>query len=98
MNIYRFRQNNSGGVFEGPEFVFIEAETAEQANEIAKDKHGIYFDGCDKDIDCDCCGDRWRYVDEYDTVSEKEAMEQELYYPEHGIIIYYADGREYTAQ
>lgn len=28
---------------------------------------GIYFDGVECDLDCECCGDRWsRYCDEND--------------------------------
>lgn len=69
MKYYTFNQNNSGGSFIVDEksgidvIVVIEAATAEQANLIAKDK-GIYFDGCDKNIDCNCCGDRWYPADE----------------------------------
>jgi len=55
---FEFRQNNSGGFFEGPVCVIIEARTADEADLIAED-NDIYFDGCDKGIDCSCCGDRW---------------------------------------
>lgn len=59
---YLFTQNNSGGNFfvndEVSVNVIIEADTAEEANLFAEEK-GIYFNGCDKGYDCDCCGDRW---------------------------------------
>lgn len=66
---YSFIQNNSGGSFDVDESkgisetVVIEAESAQQANTIAE-HIGLYFDGCDSGMDCDCCGDRWYKVDE----------------------------------
>lgn len=60
MNLYwyTYTQNNSGGFFEGPaEQVFVQATSAEQADEIAETV-GIYFDDSG-DIDCPCCGSRW---------------------------------------
>lgn len=61
---YEFSQNNSGGSFDidpgsgiGPR-VWIEAASADDANERAESL-GIYFDGCEREMDCDCCGDRW---------------------------------------
>jgi hypothetical protein len=58
---YCFRQNNSGGQFIGDVVINIEADSAEEANEIALD-NGIYFDGVEEDKDCECCGDRWYRV------------------------------------
>jgi len=66
---FRFWHNNTGGFFNDIEpvtpnvrtdghDVYIEAETASEANKIAE-SNGIYFDGVSKDIDCECCGDRW---------------------------------------
>lgn len=61
---YEYSQNNSGGshVYDDnrglSERVFIEADSAKEADEYAE-SIGIYFDGVDNDIDCDCCGDRW---------------------------------------
>lgn len=59
---YVYRQNNSGGFFEinddVTQFVIIEADSDTDANSRAE-KIGIYFDGCHKDTDCPCCGDRW---------------------------------------
>ncbi len=58
MPFFTFRQNNSGGSFEGFVYVCIEAADADEANEAAAE-YGIYFNGVDKGLDCPCCGDRW---------------------------------------
>lgn len=61
---YEYSQNNSGGthVYDDnrglSEWVFIEADSAKEADEHAE-SIGIYFNGVDDDMDCDCCGDRW---------------------------------------
>ena len=56
---YRFRQNNSGGSFGPPAItVYVEARGSEEANERAKTL-GVYFNGVDAGIDCECCGDSW---------------------------------------
>ena len=47
----------------GSRTLHIEAKSAEQANQLAE-QHGIYFDGVERGIDCDCCGDRWTRVTE----------------------------------
>ena len=65
MAFYTFKQNNSGGVWDGPEYVIIEADSADEANMIAMD-HGVYFDGVHSAMDCPCCGDRWYVVDDDD--------------------------------
>ena len=68
---YHFRQTNSGGKFVVNEnlnvHVIIEARNAEQANTLAESL-GIYFNGCEDNYnyDCQCCGDRWSPVSEYD--------------------------------
>lgn len=60
---FTFIQNNSGGRFDidhdVSKYVIIEADSADEANQIAEDRAGIYFDGCESGADCDCCGDRW---------------------------------------
>jgi hypothetical protein len=62
MKWFEFSQNNSGGSFDVDDNVchrlFIEAEDEKSAFDIAESK-GIYFDGVEKGIDCECCGDRW---------------------------------------
>jgi hypothetical protein len=59
---FTFGQNNSGGSFINDgyvtHYVIVEADNADEANKIAENI-GIYFDGCDQDMDCPCCGDRW---------------------------------------
>lgn len=59
---YTYSQNNSGGGFDIDEHVtitvIIEADSADEADAKAEEI-GIYFDGCDSEIDCPCCGDRW---------------------------------------
>ena len=59
---FTYHQNGSGGHWDHDtqvsQVVIIEAENAEAADRIAMDV-GIYFNGVDDDIDCDCCGDRW---------------------------------------
>jgi hypothetical protein len=59
---YTFFQNNSGGHFIGPHTVIVEANDAAEANEIAEEKGGVYFDGVIRGMDCECCGDRWYRV------------------------------------
>lgn len=61
-NFYQFDQNNSYGIFDVDDkvcpIIIIEADTESEAIEKGLDL-GIYFDGCNKGIDCPCCGDRW---------------------------------------
>jgi hypothetical protein len=72
---YEFRQNNSGGSFDVDnnvcKWMFIEANDCEQANELAQNL-GVYFNGCDSGLDCDCCGDRWHEADESGYINLKE--------------------------
>jgi hypothetical protein len=56
---FHFRQNNTGGSFDGPVHVLIEARNADYANDRALVESPVYFDGCDDGFDCPCCGDRW---------------------------------------
>jgi hypothetical protein len=59
---FTFRQNNSGGRFTVDDDVdvnvIIQANDAAEANELAQ-RVGIYFNGVNDGIDCECCGDRW---------------------------------------
>lgn len=63
IGLWRFTQNNSGGIFHVDEnvtiCVYVEAESPEQASSYAQSRAGIYFNGCDAGRDCSCCGDRW---------------------------------------
>lgn len=65
MAYYTFVQNNSGGFYRGPLYFIVEASDADEANEVAE-SYGVYFDGCEKEEDCECCGDRWSRVYESD--------------------------------
>lgn len=66
MKFFTFSQNNSGGVFADPaQHVIVQADCHNDANNIAQD-HGLYFNGCHSNIDCDCCGDRWYSCDDSD--------------------------------
>lgn len=69
MSIYRYRQNNTGGSFIGPVNIDVEASSPGEADEKALTL-GIYFDGIDKGLDCDCCGDRWYRASEYSIETE----------------------------
>jgi hypothetical protein len=73
---YSFGQNNSGGSFQSDKnglthWVIIEADCADEANSKAEDL-GIYFNGCDNDRDCSCCGDRWYPVSKGDGTKKPE--------------------------
>ena len=59
MNFYVYRQNNCGGVFIGPKFVIVQANSADQADDLAVEHGDVYFHGCASGTDCSCCGDRW---------------------------------------
>jgi hypothetical protein len=103
---FHFNQNNSGGSFDIDEnvahHVIIEARNANEANRKAA-SIGIYFDGVDDGMDCECCGDRW-----YSAWGEGEA--EPLLYgdpPEQYVDmftrkgepfchVYYLDGRKVT--
>jgi hypothetical protein len=61
---WTFSQNNSGGKFDYQpndgitHYVIVEATNETHALARALDI-GLYFNGCDSGMDCDCCGDRW---------------------------------------
>lgn len=102
---YEFNQNNSGGHFTRnsrlDHYVIVEAndltEAIDRANMI-----GIYFNGVDEGIDCECCGDRW-----YQPWDEKgDDVPSHYDFPltlanssttknprEHTVVIHYLDGR-----
>jgi len=76
MKWFHFIQNNSGGSFDFnaekgiSRAVLIQADSAEEAN-FKAEAIGIYFNGCDDELDCSCCGDRWSKVnDHYDANDE----------------------------
>ena len=63
MKWYQYTQNNSGGQMDVNErvshYVLVQAPTASQADSIAEAIVGIYFNGVEDGMDCECCGDRW---------------------------------------
>lgn len=83
---YFYHQNNSGGIYTGPAAdIYIEADTAEQANETAETV-GLYWGGGD----CECCGPRWDRADERDGEATLEDHRPSL----ANDMIVYADGRK----
>lgn len=97
---YTFSQNNSDSKFIVneylTEFVIIEAEDASMANDKAETL-GIYFDGVCKDIDCECCGDRWNMVADFQgtetpMIFGRSFADWQGYRNAMYCIIYYADG------
>lgn len=102
---YCFNQNNSGGSFQiddrVSEYVIIEADSASEANDRAENV-GIYFNGCDDERDCPCCGDRWypAWKDEGDTsptIYGKPVSEYDTRWVKKGTAfayVYYKDGRK----
>jgi hypothetical protein len=62
LRFYEYCQNNSGGIFDIDDFLTVRVvvEATSQEDAIKKgESMGIYFDGCEKEMDCPCCGDRW---------------------------------------
>jgi hypothetical protein len=62
MKWFQYSQNNSGGRMVVNErvsdYVLIQARSGAHADERAEEI-GIYFNGVDDGMDCECCGDRW---------------------------------------
>lgn len=89
---YYYNQNNSGGSFEHDPIaglgyrVAIEALSEEEAN-LKAESIGIYFDGVEKDIDCECCGDRW--YSSWEDPSETLKLESGWGIPSY---VHYLDG------
>jgi len=75
LKFYEFSQNNSGGKFTVDDKLchrlIIEASSEEEACSIAEDM-GVYFNGCEDGIDCECCGDRWHTPIEFNVDRVKE--------------------------
>lgn len=82
MNLYRFLQNNSGGWLSDdmPHVLYVEAETSDAANDRAV-AAGVYFDGVDMGMDCECCGDRW-----YRVHREDECVDVQTWYESVAIL------------
>lgn len=97
---YTFDQNNSGGTFYGDEYVIVEAASAEEANNLAKE-YDIYFNGVEEDRDCECCGDRWDRVNDHDGTFEpliygqpvQTALDNKSNYFGKTAVVYYLNGQ-----
>ncbi|MGW0929577.1 DUF7296 family protein [Streptomyces sp. NPDC002644] len=104
MSFYTYNQNNSGGGFTVDyadgigHFVIIEADSADDANEMAREI-GLYFDGVSNDIDCECCGDRWYEARNTgdgvptlygEPVEESSVVTDRTYW--NTVFVHYADG------
>lgn len=103
---FTFSQNNSGGSFEYDEragithYVIIEAFDIKHAMSRAE-SIGLYFDGVEKGMDCDCCGDRWHAPwSDGESVPEvygkpASTVEKSSYFKssQKEIAIHYLDGR-----
>lgn len=107
MAFFMWNQNNSGGHFAVNDDltwrVVIEADTYQQAEQKAFE-FGVYYNGCDDDIDCSCCGDRWYEGEELDeghlkgrTLEEYLQEYADAYgWEDPSIIIHYLDGTKGT--
>jgi len=109
MTFYRFRQNNSRGMFvindQVTINVLIEADNADEANNKAE-AVGLYFSGCDTGYDCKCCGDRWTRAEDDDpdnsdtpTIYGEPLEDHQEDWCEVGqpyVHIYYKDGSKVT--
>lgn len=74
LKMFVYKQNNSYGIYENTLKSYDEnLNIIPVTCEILEGKYyniavidfyvvpqGVYFDGVENDIDCDCCGDRWR--------------------------------------
>ena len=94
MKWFTFSQNKSGGYFDGPRHVVVQAVNAGMADATAMEFADVYFDGCSNGRDCGCgwCGDRWSRT--WDGEYEDKPM---LYgvdaVPNKNVMLVYFDGR-----
>jgi hypothetical protein len=92
---YAYSQNNSFGVFQGPHEVYVEADSAEQADDRATNSGLVYFDPF-YEVDCECCGTRWSYASEYDRLDDLPLdwrNPARFPWPGEQSAVIYADGR-----
>ena len=91
MKWYTFYQFTDCGRLIGPDYVIVVAPNSHAANATAE-LHGIYFDGCEKHLDCPHCGDRWLRVDE-DCGNDSPSIFGEPATPSADTLFVYLDGR-----
>lgn len=100
MKIYEYTQNNSGGSFMVDSKLchrlFIEAKTQKEADLKALDM-GVYFNGCDDDIDCPCCGDRWHEGSEVEVPVVYDKKRSLVFSTIEGYAQHLADGFGWTS-
>lgn len=76
--------------------MIIEAENYNDANNRAE-SIGLYFDGCEKGLDCKCCGDRWYPVSNFNGDDTPSIYGKSIYNVKKSIsmsdvYIHYIDG------
>ena len=59
MKFFGYSQNNSGGYYDGPLYVIVQAKDSDHADSLVTLNTDVYFNGCSTGSDCSCCGDRW---------------------------------------
>ena len=95
MKFYTWRQNNSGGVFDGPACIVSVQDAGIDAAKAKAEALGLYFDG---EGDCPTCGDRWHAepseIGEAPTLYELPVPEAAAQCMGRTWLIAYADGRE----
>ena len=95
---YVFEQDNPGGAWvrddKLDQLVVIEASDAVSALALAE-AMGVYLDGVEKDIDCECCGDRWYGPEAAPIISFEDAAGRWPLMPEwaKSTKFHYEDGR-----
>ena len=77
---FEFRQNNSGGRWVGPKTVFVEALSAQHANERALE-FGLWFHMSASE--CECCGPRW-----WKQWETEPGLEEVPFFPEEGTVFH----------
>lgn len=91
---YTFSQNNSGGGFDVDEdsgigyAVIVEAESSGEASDRAE-KIGLYFNGVEDGMDCECCGDRWHPVSDRDGKPEPMIYSEKVTLGSGDLVNYY---------
>lgn len=99
MAFFMWSQNNSGGDFVVDENLTLRVVIEAKTYDLAEDKalnFGIYYNGVEDKMDCDCCGDRWYEGKELDVEGGPMLEYLQEYADKYGwespsVIIHYAD-------
>ena len=89
---YTFSQNNSGGFYDGPKYVCVEASSLEEAVSRALETGIVYFHGVSDGRDCGCCGDRWYPALFGEDLTETPTVYGRSLFDEKNYIIFYRNG------